>query len=87
MIKENCVVISTKGKDINQLYICVKVENNFAYLTNGKSRNLSNLKKKNLKHIKFICKCENFDFKSVQNCDIILWLKNFKQTKGDIYSV
>lgn len=75
MITENSVVISTKGKDINKIYAVIKIEGNFAYLTDGKVKNLNNLKRKNLKHLKFLCKMENLDFKSMHNCDIIFWLK------------
>lgn len=79
MITENSVVISTKGKDINKIYAVIKIEDNFAYLTDGKVKNLNNLKRKNLKHLKFLCKMENLDFKSMHNCDIIFWLKKLSQ--------
>ena len=80
MIKENCIVVSTKGRDIGKFYIVVKVDAGYVYLTDGKSKNLNNLKKKNVKHIKFMENCEDLGFKSMQNCDIIHKLKN--QTGG-----
>lgn len=81
MIKTNCIVESTKGRDIGKLYVVIKVEGNFAYLCDGKIKNQSNLKKKNIKHIKFIENCEDLDFKSMQNCDIIYRLKSIKNNK------
>lgn len=81
MIKTNCIVESTKGRDIGKLYIVTKLEGNFAYLCDGKTKNLDNFKKKNIKHIKFIENCEDLDFKSMQNCDIIYRLKSIKNNK------
>ena len=52
MITENSVVISTKGKDINKIYAVIKIEGNFAYLTDGKVKNLNNLKRKKFKTFK-----------------------------------
>lgn len=79
MIKENCVVVSTKGKDINKLYAVIKIEGNFAFVTDGKVKDLNNLKRKNLKHLKFLCEMQNLDFKSMHNCDIIFWLKDLSK--------
>ena len=54
MIKSNCIVESTKGKDIGKLYIVSNINGNFAYLCDGKVKNKGNLKKKNVKHLKSI---------------------------------
>ena len=45
------LVISNKGHDKNRLYVVVKIENEFAYLVDGKYRLLENPKKKRLKHL------------------------------------
>ena len=81
MIKSNCIVESTKGRDIGKLYIVLNIEGNFAYLCDGKVKNKQNLKKKNVKHLKFIEFCENLDFNSMKDCDIIYRLKSVKNNK------
>lgn len=81
MIKEKCIVESTKGRDIGKLYLVIKLDKNFAFVSDGKIKKLDNLKKKNIKHLKFIENCEDLDFKSIQNCDIIYRLKNSKNNK------
>lgn len=81
MIKSNCIVESTKGRDIGKLYIVLNIEGNFAYLCDGKVKNKRNLKKKNVKHLKFIEFCENLDFNSMKDCDIIYRLKSVKNNK------
>lgn len=79
MIKENMIVASTKGRDIDTIYIVFGVVDGFAYLFDGKSKKENNLKKKNLKHLKVVDDTLNLDFKSMKTCDIIHWLKIYKQ--------
>ena len=44
-------------------------------------KNKGNLKKKNVKHLKFIEISEDLDFKSMKDCDIIYRLKSIKNNK------
>lgn len=81
MIKSNCIVESTKGKDIGKLYIVSNIDGNFAYICDGKIKNKGNLKKKNVKHLKFIEFSEDLDFNSMKDCDIIYRLKSIKNNK------
>ncbi|MGF7186123.1 ribosomal protein L14E/L6E/L27E [Desulfitispora alkaliphila] len=49
------VVQSTAGRDKEQTYIVVSLEDDrFVYLANGHKRKVSNPKKKNLSHVKVI---------------------------------
>ncbi len=45
------VVRSLKGHDKDRLFLTVKQEDGFVWLTDGKNRKKHNPKKKNLKHI------------------------------------
>ena len=45
------LVIATKGKEKNQYFVILSMENKFAYIVDGKRLKTSNPKKKNLKHI------------------------------------
>ena len=45
------VVRSVKGHDKDRLFLTVKQEGGFVWLTDGKNRKKHNPKKKNLKHI------------------------------------
>ena len=44
------LVIATKGKEKNQYFVILSMENKFAYIVDGKRLKTSNPKKKNLKH-------------------------------------
>ena len=46
--------ISRAGHDKGQMYIVIKEDGDFAYLSDGKTRNLENPKKKNRKHLQIV---------------------------------
>ena len=45
------LVIATKGKEKNQYFVILSIDNKFAYIVDGKRLKTVNPKKKNLKHI------------------------------------
>lgn len=45
------IVKSISGRDKNNLFVVYKLEDNYAYLVDGKLRTIQNPKKKKLKHI------------------------------------
>ena len=45
------IVYANAGRDKGKYFIVLSLENEFLYLCNGKSRKISNLKKKNEKHV------------------------------------
>lgn len=53
MIKDaaGCLATSLAGHDKGHIYIIVKEENEYVYLSDGKIRTINNPKKKNKKHI------------------------------------
>jgi ribosomal protein L14E/L6E/L27E len=45
------LVLALKGKEKNQYFVVMNVENNFAYIIDGKRLKTINPKKKSMKHI------------------------------------
>lgn len=61
------IVQSTAGRDKNECFIIIKLDNRFVYIANGKERKLAKPKRKNIKHLKTVDKCvmlENVSNKS-----------------------
>ncbi len=50
------VVLATAGKEKNQIFVVVKIENGFAYIADGKRVSVLKPKKKNAKHIQKVSK-------------------------------
>ncbi len=51
-IEIGTVVVSLQGRDKDKIYIVKYVENDYAYLVDGRQRTLACPKKKKLKHIR-----------------------------------
>ena len=77
------VVKAIAGRESEELFIILKVENNFAYLINGKSRPIENPKKKNIKHLFLLCRSElsNINFDKLTNALVINYLKDYNKSK------
>ncbi len=45
------LILSNKGKEKNQYFVIMNVDEKFAYIVDGKRLKLTNPKKKNMKHI------------------------------------
>ena len=71
------VVKSTYGRDKNKIYIIKSVDNNLAYLINGRERPIECPKKKNFKHLQLLNKSSGIDVNNVVNCDVIKYLKDY----------
>ena len=71
------VVKSTYGRDKNKIYIIKSVDNNLAYLINGKERPIECPKKKNFKHLQLLNISSGIDVNNVVNCDVIKYLKDY----------
>ena len=46
-------VYATKGRDSGKCFIVITAKDNYLYLCDGKSRKVSNPKKKKIKHVEF----------------------------------
>ena len=80
-LKVGSLVKALCGREYAELFVISKIENGFAYLTNGKSRTIQNTKKKNLKHLYCLLVdtplCEKFIENKITNADIIKFIKDF----------
>ncbi len=81
--REGAVVLSTAGRDQNQIFIIKSVEGNYAYIIDGKSKTIENPKKKNLKHLHLLCKSEKsgLDMSNLTNAHTIKYLKDYSKSK------
>ena len=74
------IVKAIAGREKGELFIVYNIQNNFAYLINGKSRPIENPKKKNIKHLFLLCKSEftRIDINDLTNSLVIKYLKDYK---------
>ena len=77
------VVMAIAGREQNEIFIVSKVDGNYAYLINGKTRPLENPKKKNIKHLQLLCRSDiaNIDMDSLDNAHTIKYLKDYKKSR------
>lgn len=71
-INSGDIVKSTKGRDINQIYIVKYVENGYAYLIDGRGKTVQKPKKKKFKHIRPTGQCSLSLKEKLQNNATIL---------------
>ena len=55
------VVVSTAGRDQGKYFLVITVQNTIAYITNGRERKVTALKKKNIKHLRTLSKFTGID--------------------------
>ena len=48
------IVLSTNGRDKDNYFLVVKVQNGYAFISDGKIRKVRSLKKKNIKHLRSV---------------------------------
>lgn len=71
------VVRAIAGREKNEIFVILKIENNFAYLINGKSRPLECPKKKNFRHLQMLKSNSDLNLNLINNCDVIKYLKDY----------
>lgn len=65
------VVISTAGHDKGDYYIVIALEKCFAWVANGKTKKIDDPKKKNLRHLTYLCSSENIVVEQLSaRCDV-----------------
>lgn len=53
-IKQGDIVIAMTGRDKGKYFLVVFLEDDMAYIVDGKTRKVDNPKKKNIKHLKIV---------------------------------
>lgn len=66
-ICKGSLVYSRAGKDKGQLFLVLKLEGEYVYLTDGDTRKVNNPKKKKLKHINKTNKVCELDFENISD--------------------
>ena len=66
------VVVSTAGRDKDELFYVIKTDDQFIYLANGKDRPLDKPKRKKRKHIQKVLRSETRVAEKLRNGDKVL---------------
>ena len=66
------IIISLSGRDQQQLFYVMDVEDGYAILANGKTRKLENPKRKKLKHIRFAARIDSRVAQKIRQGDKVL---------------
>ena len=74
-IGRGSLVYSIAGRDKGSLFLVLERDDDFAYLTDGKTRRCENPKKKKLKHINKTNTLIDVDFENISNSHIRKMLK------------
>ena len=61
VVKNGDVVLSRAGRDKGKHFLVVSVDQNYAYIVNGRDRKVSSLKKKNIKHLETVLSAVSID--------------------------
>ena len=69
-ISRGSLVYSKAGRDKGTLFLVLKAEGEFVYLTDGDTRRVSNPKKKKLKHINKTNTVLELEFENIRDCDV-----------------
>lgn len=75
------IVRAIAGRESGEVFLILNVDGDYAYITNGKSRPISNPKKKNLKHLYLLCKSESVELDKTNLTDdkISNYLENYNK--------
>ena len=71
-ISKSDIVISLAGRDKDQLFYVIEIEDNYVFLADGKGRKLENPKRKKLKHVRRVSRTETRVAVKIQNGDKVL---------------
>ncbi len=83
-VSKGNLVVALSGREKGQYFVVIEVAGNYALLVNGKTRTLTNPKKKNIKHLQIVCNDCKLDFKKVFDCDIIHTINNYISLKKSL---
>ena len=71
-ISKSDIVISLAGRDKDQLFYVIEIEDNYVFLADGKGRKLENPKRKKLKHVRRVTRTETRVAAKILNGDKVL---------------
>ena len=82
-VEAGMMAVSRAGHDKDTLYLVLRIEGDFAYLSDGWLKPKEKPKKKRLKHLQVICRIQGgaFEEKSITNEEIRYRLKEYQREK------
>ena len=66
------IVISTAGRDCDQLFFVVKQDSDYVYLADGRGRRLEKPKRKKRRHVQFLAQTDSRVAEKIRNGDKVL---------------
>lgn len=82
-LKEGLIVRSKAGHDKGEFFVVIELNEEYAFIADGKTRKLNKLKKKNQKHL-FLTNCEVKIDKTTTDKKIKTAIRNFKVSKASL---
>lgn len=79
-LKKGLIVRSKAGRDKGEFFVIIELNEDFAFIADGKTRKLDKLKKKNNKHLFLTNSLINLN-ESITDKKIRTALRNFKSNK------
>ena len=76
-ICKGMLVYSKAGRDKGRLFVVLRTENDFVYLSDGDTRLVGNPKKKKIKHINRTNTVLELDFENISDSDVRKALINY----------
>ena len=71
-ILKSDIVISTAGRDKDELFYVIEAEENFVFIADGKGRKIENPKRKKLKHVRRVTRTDSRVAEKLRNGDKVL---------------
>ena len=71
-ISKSDIVISTAGRDKDELFYVIETEENFVFIADGKGRKIENPKRKKLKHVRRVTRTDSRVAEKLRNGDKVL---------------
>jgi len=80
---KGAVVQAIAGREKGEIFIIYDEIEDYAYLINGTTRNISNPKKKNKKHLHLLCKSEltQIEMSELNDAQVKKFLNNYNKSR------
>lgn len=77
------VVLAIAGREKGEIFLILRIDDDNAYVVNGKTRTIENPKKKNKKHLHLLCKNEltGLDFSQLTDAHIRKFLNDYDKSR------
>ena len=82
-LNAKAVVLAIAGREKDEIFLVMSVDENYAYIVNGTTRTIENPKKKNKKHLHLLCKSilTDCDINELNNAQVKKFLNNYNKSR------